>query len=48
MFSEKGTFEELGGGFIFLYFHPYLGEMIQIEEHIFQKGLVQPPTRTGT
>jgi len=27
------------------YFHPYLGEMIQFEKHIFQMGLVQPPTR---
>jgi len=32
-----------GGGFIFL-FSPLLGEMIQFDEHIFQMGLVQPPT----
>ena len=29
-----------------LYFHQYLG-MIPIVTHIFQKGLVQPPTRHG-
>ena len=36
----------LGGGFKdFLNFHPYLGEMIQFDgSHIFQIGLVQPPT----
>ena len=27
----------LGGGFIF-YFHPYLGEDFQFDEHIFQMG----------
>ena len=35
-----------GGGFIFL-FSPLLGEMIQFDEHIFQMGLVQPPTSFG-
>ena len=28
-----------------VYFHPYLGEMIQFDDHIFHNGLVQPPTR---
>ena len=31
---------------IFFYVHPYLGEMIQFDEHIFQIGL-KPPTRMG-
>ena len=39
----------LGGGFkstqTCFFFHPYpWGFMIQIDEHIFQNGLVQPPT----
>ena len=34
---------KLGGGFDKIFFHPYLGQMIQFEsEHIFQTGLVQP------
>jgi len=28
---------------MFYHFQPYLGEMIQIDEHIFSDGLVQPP-----
>ena len=28
-------------------FTPILGEMMQFDEHIFQMGLVQPPTRWG-
>ena len=28
----------LVGGFKYLYFHPYFGEMIQFDEHIFQLG----------
>ena len=40
------TKKSLGGGFMFFYFHPYLGEMIQFDEHIFQRGLVKPPTRS--
>ena len=27
-------------------FLPFLGEMIQFDEHIFSNGLVQPPTST--
>ena len=34
----------LGGGVIFLVFLPLLGEKVQFDEHIFQTGLVQPPT----
>ena len=31
--------DELGGGFEYFWnFHPYLGEMIQFDEHIFQMG----------
>ena len=26
-------------------FHPLVGEMIQFDEHIFQRGLVRPPAR---
>ena len=28
----------LGGGFRYLLLYPYLGEMIQFDEHIFQMG----------
>ena len=35
---------QLGGGFICFIFIPIPGEMIQFDEHIFQMGLVQPPT----
>ena len=35
----------LGGGFKHFLFLPLPGEMIQFDEHIFSKGLVQPPTR---
>ena len=35
----------LGGGFkYFLMFTAIPGEMIRFDEHIFQMGLVQPPT----
>ena len=30
--------ETLGGGFKDFYVHPYFGEMIQFDEHIFQVG----------
>ena len=29
---------KLGGGFEYFYFHPYLGEDFQFDEHIFQMG----------
>ena len=29
---------DLGGGFTYLLFSPLLGEMIQVDEHIFQVG----------
>ena len=32
------TKRELGGGFKYFLFSPLLGEMIQFDEHIFQKG----------
>ena len=36
----------LGGGFIFLNFHPDpWGVLIQFDEHIFQMGGKKPPTR---
>ena len=45
-----GSYWHLLGGagrwwFYFFWFSPLLGEMIQFDEHIFQNGLVQPPTR---
>ena len=37
----------LGGGFNdFLNVHPYLGEMIQFDEHMLEMGL-KPPTGLG-
>ena len=30
---------------MFVYFHPYLGEMIPVDENIFQMGWFNPPTR---
>jgi len=47
--GTKNKQKELGGGFkCFFYFHPYLGKMIQFDEHILSDGLVnQPPTRKG-
>ena len=35
----------LGGGFKDFLFLPLVGEDFQFDEHIFQNGLVQPPTR---
>ena len=35
----------LGGGFKDCWFSSQLGGMNQVDEHIFQNGLVQPPTR---
>ena len=44
MFSVGGVVSN-----IFLYVHPEnWGFMIQFDEHIFQMGLVQPPTRAPT
>jgi len=37
--------DQLGGGFKNLLFSPLLGEDFQFDDHIFQDGLVQPPTR---
>ena len=37
-----------GGGFKYVLCSPLLGEMIQVDEHIFQMGLVQPPTKSYT
>jgi len=36
---------KLDGGFKYFVFSSLLGEMIQFDEHIFTKGLVQPATR---
>ena len=36
---------KLGGGFKYFLFSSLPGEMIQFDEHIFQIGLLQPPTR---
>ena len=37
---EIVTNKNFGDGFkyIFFYFHPYFGETIQFDEHIFQRG----------
>jgi len=38
--------QKLGGGFkYFFMFTPNFADDFQFDEHIFQKGLVQPPTR---
>ena len=37
----------LAGGFIFYYFHPYLGKMSPFWRADFSNGLVQPPTSNG-
>ena len=34
-----GIYAKLGGGFKDVLFSPVFGEMIQFDEHIFQKGL---------
>ena len=39
---------DLGGGFKYLFnFHPYMGEMIQFDEHIVQQGLKPPEMYAG-
>ena len=35
----------LGGGFKDFFLNPYLGETIQFDEHIFQMGWFNHPTR---
>ena len=37
----------LGGGFKHFLCSPLPGEMVQLDEHIFQNGLVQPPLSFG-
>ena len=43
--SSPQSTEELGGGFNYFLFSSLPGEMIQFDEYIFRRGLVQPPTR---
>lgn len=39
----KQTNVYLGGGFIFFKFSHLPGKRIQVDQHTFQNGLVQPP-----
>ena len=47
--TGSNSTKNLGGGnsIIFFMFTPILGEYFQFDEHIFQMGLVQPPTRNS-